>query len=128
MKDAIRAHQAAGRPILAECGGLLYLLDSLAAADGDPAPMVGLLPGRARMQKRLANLGLQRVELPAGELRGHCFHHSSAEIDLEPIARGAPLHERGAPEPVYRLGRLTASYLHLYFPSNPDAAIRLFIQ
>ncbi|WP_295457763.1 cobyrinate a,c-diamide synthase [uncultured Thiodictyon sp.] len=128
MKDAIRAHQAAGRPILAECGGLLYLLDSLAAADGDPVPMVGLLPGRARMQTRLANLGLQRVTLPEGELRGHCFHHSSAEIDLEPIARAAPLHERGAPEPVYRLGRLTASYLHLYFPSNPNAAIRLFIR
>jgi cobyrinic acid a,c-diamide synthase len=127
MQEAIRAHQAAGRPLLAECGGLLYLLDALAVLDGDPAPLIGLLPGRARMQHRLANLGLQQVELPEGILRGHCFHHSRADIDLEPITRTIPLHDRGAPEPVYRLGRLTASYLHLYFPSNANAAARLFL-
>ena len=127
MQAAIRAHQAAGRPLLAECGGLLYLLDSLAGVDGDPAPMVGLLPGRARMQPRLANLGLQGVSLPEGDLRGHCFHHSSAQIALEPIARSRPVRAHGAPESVYRLGRLTASYLHLYFPSNPSAAARLFL-
>ena len=127
MKDAIRAHQAAGRPLLAECGGLLYLLDSLSNADGDPAPMVGLLPGRAVMQRRLANLGLQRVDLPEGELRGHTFHHSRAEIDLAPIARSTALRHHGAAEAVYRQGRLTASYLHLYFPSNPLAAVRLFL-
>jgi cobyrinic acid a,c-diamide synthase len=127
MKAAIRAHQAAGRPLLAECGGLLYLLDSLAGPDADPAPMVGLLPGRARMQTRLANLGLHGVTLPEGDLRGHTFHHSSATIDLEPLARTTPLRDQGTAEAVYRLGRLTASYLHLYFPSNPGAAIRLFL-
>ena len=127
MKAAIRAHQAAGRPLLAECGGLLYLLDTLATAEGDQAPMVGLLPGRARMQPRLANLGLQVVSLPEGELRGHSFHHSRAEIALEPIARSRALREHGAPESVYRLGRLTASYLHLYFPSNPSAVAQLFL-
>lgn len=127
MKAAIRAHQAAGRPLLAECGGLLYLLDSLAKPDGDSAPMVGLLPGRARMQTRLANLGLHQVELPEGPLRGHTFHHSRAEIDLKPIARSSALRHHGALEAVYRLGRLTASYLHLYFPSNPSAAMRLFL-
>ena len=127
MKAAIRAHQAAGRPLLAECGGLLYLLDSLAAADGAPLPMVGVLPGRARMQPRLANLGLQRVALPEGELRGHTLHHSRAEIDLAPIAQATALRHHGAAEAVYRLGRLTASYLHLYFPSNSGAALRLFL-
>ena len=126
MKAAIQAHQAAGRPLLAECGGLLYLLDGLAEADGEPVPMVGLLPGQGRMQGRLANLGLQAVTLPEGELRGHCFHHSRAEIALDPIARSVPLRPGGTPESVYRLDRLTASYLHLYFPSNPLAAARLF--
>ena len=128
MKAAIRAHHTAGRPILAECGGLLYLLDSLTTPTGTPTPLAGLIPGRARMQPRLANLGLQSVALPEGSVRGHCFHHSQAEIDLEPIAYTQPLHDRGTPEPVYRLGRLTASYLHLYFPSNPSAAMQLFIK
>lgn len=131
MRAAIRAHQTAGRPILAECGGLLYLLESLAPAPttrpAEPLPMVGLLPGHARMQTRLANLGLQQVELPEGALRGHTFHHSRAEIDLQPLARCVSQRHHGQPEAVYRLSRLTASYLHLYFPSNPLAAARLFL-
>ena len=131
MRAAIRAHQAAGRPILAECGGLLYLLESLApvptSTPAEPLPMVGLLPGHAQMQTRLANLGLQQVELPEGRLRGHTFHHSRAEIDLQPLARSVSQRHHGQPEAVYRLGRLTASYLHLYFPSNPLAAARLFL-
>ncbi len=127
MRDALQAHQAAGRPLLAECGGLLYLLESLAAVDGEPKPMAGLLRGRARMQPRLANLGLQAVDLPEGALRGHSFHHSQTEIALTPIARSRPVREQGAAESVYRVGRLTASYLHLYFPSNPEAAMRLFL-
>jgi cobyrinic acid a,c-diamide synthase len=127
MKAAIRAHHAAGRPILAECGGLLYLLDSLAGTDGNPAPMVGLLPGRARMRGRLANLGLQQVDLPEGTLRGHTFHHSEIETELTPLVLTQPLRQHGRPEGAYRIGRLTASYLHLYFPSNPQAVARLFI-
>jgi cobyrinic acid a,c-diamide synthase len=41
MKAAIRAHHTAGRPILAECGGLLYLLDSLTTPTGTPTPLAG---------------------------------------------------------------------------------------
>jgi cobyrinic acid a,c-diamide synthase len=31
-------------------------------------------------------------------------------------------------EKVYRRGRMTASFVHFYFPSNPDAACRLFLR
>jgi hypothetical protein len=41
---------------------------------------------------------------------------------MAPIARGVARRHRSPGEAVYRLGRLTASYVHLYFPSNPDAA------
>jgi cobyrinic acid a,c-diamide synthase len=68
--DAIRAHHAAGKPLLAECGGMLYLLDSLTDVDGTRAELVGLLPGDAVMQKRLAALALQAVELPEGSCAG----------------------------------------------------------
>ncbi|MCT7085343.1 cobyrinic acid a,c-diamide synthase, partial [Salmonella enterica subsp. enterica serovar Oranienburg] len=40
MLDAIRAHHAAGKPLLAECGGMLYLLDSLTDVDGIRAELV----------------------------------------------------------------------------------------
>lgn len=126
MKAALRAWHAAGKPIVAECGGLLYLLEWLADVGGRRHAMVGLLPGQATMQARLANLGLHSVELPEGLLRGHTFHYSQLDCRCAPIAVsvGARAGRRG--EAVYRDGRLHASYLHLYFPSNPEAVARLF--
>lgn len=125
MLQAIRDHHAQGKPLLAECGGMLYLLDSLTDVAGEKAELLGLLPGQATMQKRLAALALQDVALPEGHLRGHTYHHSLTSTALEPIARGqSPNGGRGA-EAVYRHGRLTASYVHFYFPSNPRAAAAL---
>lgn len=126
MKAAIRAHHAADKPIVAECGGMLYLLESLTDTKGDSAGMVGLLPGHATMQDKLGNLGLHGVALPEGTLRGHTFHYSRMESPLVPIAWSESARAGGRGEPVYRLGRLHAAYLHLYFPSNPEAAARLF--
>jgi len=126
MGEAIHAHHAAGKPIVAECGGMLYLLDGLTDQAGDREAMLGLLSGEARMQKRLTALALQDVELPEGRLRGHTFHHSSLVSTLQPIARGqCPNYKRTA-EAVYRQGRLTASYIHFYLPSDPVAAAALF--
>lgn len=125
LHAALRAHRDAGKPLLAECGGLLYLLDTLAARDGRPFTMAGLLPGRAAMQSRLAALGMQEVELPEGHLRGHTFHHGRAEIDATPLTFAHNPNGGPSAEAVYRDRRLTASFVHLYFPSNPDAALAL---
>ncbi len=125
-KAALAAHHAAGRPIVAECGGMLYLLESLTDKGGRTAPMAGLLAGRARMRERLVNLGLHEVTLPEGRLRGHTFHHSELETALEPLTRSEPQRKGRRGEAVFRRGRLHASYLHLYFGSNPGAAARLF--
>jgi cobyrinic acid a,c-diamide synthase len=126
MKEAICAHHAAGSPILAECGGMLYLLESLTDVQGHSAEMVGLLPGRATMQERLANLGVHSVLLPEGEVRGHSFHYSRLETGMEPVALSAGRRPGQHGEPVYREGALHASYMHLYFPSNPLAVACLF--
>ncbi|MGH8550661.1 MAG: cobyrinate a,c-diamide synthase [Methylococcales bacterium] len=127
MNAAIHAHHRAGKPIVAECGGMLYLIESLTDLQGHCAGMVGLLPGRATMQARLGNLGLHGAQLPEGELRGHTFHYSSMTGGCEPITHSRSARHHGSAEPVYRIGRLTASYLHWYFPSNPSASARLFL-
>ena len=126
LREALRRHHQAGKPIYAECGGLLYALESLADKEGHRAAMLGLLPGHAALQARLAGLGMQSVLLPEGELRGHTFHHSRLETPLQPLAYGRRQRNGQPGEAVYRVGRLTASYLHLYFASNPVAAARLF--
>jgi cobyrinic acid a,c-diamide synthase len=125
MALAIHAHHEMGKPILAECGGMLYLLDALTDVAGERAALLGLLPGEARMQKRLAALALQSVALPEGTLRGHTFHHSLLDSAEAPLARGVCPNDKPVAEAVFRRGRLTASYIHFYLPSDPDAAVAL---
>jgi cobyrinic acid a,c-diamide synthase len=124
---ALRAHRDAGKPILAECGGLLFALESLTNRDGNEAPMAGLLAGRAVLQSRLTALGMQSVALPEGTLRGHTFHYARAWIDEKPLAQASNPNNGPCQEAVYRDRRLTASFVHFYFPSNPLAAQRLFL-
>ncbi|MDF9391519.1 MULTISPECIES: cobyrinate a,c-diamide synthase [Methylococcus] len=124
MKASLQAHVAAGKPLLAECGGLLYLLEELVAHDGTAGAMCGLLPGRGRMQTRLTGLGLQLASFRSGTLRAHTFHYSRLETPLSPRLV-AERRQGGAGEAVYQEGRLTASFLHWYLPSCPEAAAEL---
>ncbi|RDS84475.1 cobyrinate a,c-diamide synthase [Dyella monticola] len=127
LHAALRAHRDAGKPMLAECGGLLFALDTLADRDGNEAHMAGLLPGSATIQPRLSALGLQHVNLPEGDLRGHTFHYARATVDAQPLAHALNPNEGPCKEAVYRDRRLTASFVHFYFPSQPEAALRLFL-
>lgn len=115
-RASIRAAHAAGMPILAECGGMMVLADSL-----ESLPMAGLLPGAVAMQKRLAGLGSQALDTAHGPLRGHTFHYSTLSTELIPYARTVKHPSGAAGEACYRVGALSASYFHAYFPSNPQA-------
>lgn len=125
MIAAIRAHHAAGKPILAECGGMLYCLEQLDDGKGSTGPMLGLMPGRGFMQSRLAVLGLQSVDLKGGTIRGHTFHYSRLETSVPRYcsARGKRGDEG---EAVYRQGNLWASYIHLYFWSDMASVAAIF--
>ncbi len=126
MATALGAHVAAGKPLLAECGGMMACFEALYTADGERHAAFGLLPGVTRMQPRLAGLGLLRADLPEGALQGHTFHYSVTETPLAPLCLAAKTAGQSG-EAIYRLNRLTASYMHFYFPSNPGAAARLFL-
>ncbi len=122
---ALRAHVEAGKPLLAECGGMMSLFDEVVDKSGRHHAFGGLLPGRAIMQARLCALGMQSVVFPEGRINGHTFHYSRTETALAPFVR-ALRADGGEGEAVYRLRCLTASYVHLYFPSAPQAVARLF--
>lgn len=126
-KTDLQAHVAAGKPLYAECGGMLYLLDALTDKAGHSGALLGLLPGSATLGGRLAGLGLQSVELNGETLRGHTFHYSSLETPLAPLTHAKRASGTAPGEAVYRHGSVLASYLHTYFPSNPTAAAGLFL-
>lgn len=126
-QDSMRTVHAAGMPILAECGGLMALTETLSDQHGDAWPMVGLLPGHVLMQSRLAAIGLQGWTTRHGNLRGHAFHYSRFDTSLAPVTHTIKHPSNDAGEAIYRSGALTASYFHAYFPSCPAAVASLFL-
>lgn len=126
MHQEIRAFHAAGKTILAECGGFLYCLQSLTDLDQQCYPMLGLMAGQGAMRGKRGCQGMQTALLPEGDVRGHAHHRSRSEGTPAPFSHGRRQRHAAPGEAVYREGSLTASYLHLFFPSNPDAIAALF--
>jgi cobyrinic acid a,c-diamide synthase len=136
MRAAVREFAEAGRPIYAECGGLMYLASSLQDLDGVTHEMVGLLPAGVRMWPRRLCLGYTEVtftaEAPLGAAgtaaRGHEFHASTLEPVPPSITRvyrlrgGLARNEERAEG--YLIGNALLSYVHLHFASNPALAER----
>jgi cobyrinic acid a,c-diamide synthase len=125
LREDVAAFARSGRPVLAECGGLLYLCEEL-----DGLPMCGVLPARGRMAGRLS-IGYREATAqtasalwPAGErLRGHEFHYSAVEGDANPAWR---LTARGRTRTEgFVAGGVHASYLHVHWAAFPQAARRL---
>ncbi|MDD2841412.1 MAG: cobyrinate a,c-diamide synthase [Tolumonas sp.] len=125
MLQSIRAHVQADKPTVAECGGMLYLLNGLTNKEGHRRDLLGVLPGEALMEPRLSGLGVLSAAFPFGEVRGHTFHYSSSQIRAESTLEAQhPVH--GKPEPVYQQGRLLASYVHWYLGDEPEACLAWF--
>jgi cobyrinic acid a,c-diamide synthase len=128
LRAEIAALARAGRPVLAECGGLLYLCSSL-----DGRPMCDVIEADATMTDRLA-LGY-REAVPSGEhlvwsatdqaVRGHEFHYSR----IDPPAGGRPawrIKTRGSGRHEGHVNAgVHASYLHTHWAATPAVAQRL---
>jgi len=133
MREAVRTFARSGRPVYAECGGLMYLAESLTDLDGHVWPMAGVLPAAVVMERGRLVIGYREVTLtsagplgPAGtRARGHEFHCSRLEDIPAPLARlyavtdgrgGTPRAEG------FVIDGALLSYVHLHFGSNPALA------
>ena len=135
VRAAVRGFALDGRPVYAECGGLMYLAERLDDPDGRGHPMAGVLPVHVRMAPRRLTLGYREVRLvgdtllgPAGaRLRGHEFHasHVDAPPSVEALYEVADPAGGEAWVEGYRAGGALASYVHLHFGSGPGAASAL---
>ncbi|ODS22618.1 cobyrinic acid a,c-diamide synthase [Candidatus Endobugula sertula] len=114
------------KPILAECGGFLYTLESLTDLDSHRHTMVGLLAGEGVMCGKQGCQGMQTAALPEGDIRAHSHHRSRSSVSIAPLNHGRRQRHPAPGEAIYRQKNLTASYLHLFFPSNPKAVAQLF--
>ncbi|WP_053981239.1 cobyrinate a,c-diamide synthase [Marinagarivorans algicola] len=123
----VKAFYIANKPILAECGGFLYCLQTLSDLNGDSHVMAGLIAGQGVMRGKRGCQGMQVAPLPEGDIRGHAHHRSRSAQTPVPIAHGVRQRHPAPGEAIYRERQLTASYLHLFFPSNAKAIADLFL-
>ena len=129
---SIRQAHSRNLPIYAECGGLMYLTESISDLDNRTFLMAGLLPGRSVMTKKLT-LGY-RLARPGStswflhdreSLHGHEFHYSvwqdrpadlpPAYMLIPPTGAASESRAEGA-----ALGNLHASYVHVHFWNLPE--------
>ena len=127
MLQALRQFYAQNGVILAECGGFLYCLDALTDLQQQRHNLLGLLAGEGLMRGKRGCQGMQTARLPEGEVRAHAHHRSRSDCHVEPISYGQRQHHVANGEAIYRQKGLTASYLHLFFPSNPTAIAQLLL-
>ena len=119
-----------GMPIYGECGGLMYLCESVVSKDGDSEKkMAGVLPATTAMTGRLQALGYVEGDVVAENpvvargsvIRGHEFHYS--KMDCARDARFAYRFRRGKGIVGDRDGLVEhetlGSYLHTHFSTFP---------
>lgn len=135
MSAAIRAFVESGKPVYAECGGMIYLGRALTTLDGHSYTMAGVLPIEFEMTPRLVHFGYVNVEFVeecllgdrGTQVRGHSFHcsrvlpgtHMPSAYRLKYTLSGRDEMEG------YQFKNVLASYVHLHFRGNPTLTTSL---
>jgi cobyrinic acid a,c-diamide synthase len=131
----VRQFVSSGKPVYAECGGLIYLSDRLRTLDGYTFQMAAVLPLAIEMTGGLVHFGYTEVTFERdcllgkrGEVaRGHSFHYSKmtelGEVD-HAYRTAYTLSGRSELEGLVK-GNVLASYIHLHFKSNHGLAASL---
>ncbi len=135
MLDSINKAVRGGLPCIAECGGFLYLHKTLEGEDGKSYPMAGVLDAGAFRTDRLGRFGYitltaqrDQLLLRKGEtLRGHEFHYWESESCGTDMRAQKPVGSRGW-DCVHGSESLYAGFPHLFFYSNPEAAVNFLMK
>lgn len=118
MIESIRRWALEGRPLYAECGGLIYLSKGI-YRDNAFYPMAGIFPFSTGLKKRPV-LGYRLVELHSINLycRGHEFHYSVIEDeDLEHVERRFRIFNKNGnylKDEGFLFKRTLATYVHIH--------------
>lgn len=119
-RRSIADYARRGGRILAECGGMMYLCQSLLTDDGENE-MCGVLPCSvtARTADRHLSLGYRQFCIDGHRYRGHEFHYSQFVPPVPPSAvQVSDAVGRPVATPVIRQGNVLASYTHLHFDTK----------
>lgn len=127
MRESIRQAIQQGMPSIAECGGFMYLHQTM-EVDGTIYPMAGVLPARTYCAGKSVRFGYIEVSetkplfLKEGQtIRGHEFHYFDSEHPGTACVARKPRSERSW-NCVHATHHSWWGYPHLYYYSNPEYA------
>jgi len=117
MRTSILEYCQKGGTVIAECGGMMYLGETIADKEGVEYPMVGFLGMKTSMKDARLTIGYREVDTGLKRLKGHEFHYS-AGIETGRLDKvGKVYNARGGEvnTPVYMKDNVIASYIHFYW-------------
>ena len=115
-RRVIRDYAERGGKVVAECGGMMYLCQSIVTDVGE-CSMCGVLPYKitARKADRKLSLGYRRFVLDGKEYRGHEFHYTQFLGEIPPsIVQVYNAKNEPVATPVFKYKNVLASYTHIY--------------
>ena len=130
LKDVKSAIES-GLPTVAECGGFLYLCESLEDGNGDIYEQVGIFKGAATNKEKLVRFGYSLLSQEEDSLlfrKGeevpmHEFHYWDAADPGSDLLATKPLGGRSY-RCAYSTDTLYAGFPHLYLAGKPKLAAR----
>lgn len=125
MRNSIKKAVKNGLPTYAECGGFMYLGESI-TVDGRTYPMVSAIPGNSKMTDKLVRFGYKELMAKSdnmlcqkgGTIRAHEFHYS----DTDYYGNGFEAkNKRGRVwDTAFATMTLYAGYPHIHLLGNTD--------
>lgn len=122
MQESIRAYCQSDGLAYAECGGLMYLGQSITDTGGNECPMVGMLDTTTSMLAPRMTLGYRIIQWDELTLKGHEFHYSTLEERSAQPSVASVTNAKGVSveTKLYRVQNTFASYLHVYWGDKPE--------
>lgn len=135
MKEEISEKLIGGLPCMAECGGFMYLHETMEDMEGKIRNMVGAIPGKVFRTNRLSRFGYMTLqqnqpvfeEDMLGEMPAHEFHYFDSENCGEAFGAQKPMSTRGW-KCLHGKEHMLAGFPHLYYYGNPNVAKAFLLQ
>ncbi len=127
LHQKLKAKVQKGVPVLAECGGFMFL-NCLLKLENKSYPLVGILPGEVILGKKLKALGYRKLLpeednfLGKGPFYGHEFRYSSLKSDFQKGFKAFDAEEKKVKTFGLVRENLFATYIHLHLGRTPQAA------
>lgn len=135
MREAVKKALLQGLPCIAECGGFMYLHQTMEDMNGQQYPMVGMIHGEVYKTNQLKRFGYlelsanhEQMLLKKGEtIRGHEFHY------FESTSLGDALKAQKPSRAIvwnciHGNEHMAVGFPHLYYYSNPELPYRFLLK